>query len=34
MMSCMAANHELGREDIDELVAILRRAEEEVGGDG
>ena len=34
MMSCMAANHELSREDIDELVAILRRAEEEVGGDG
>ena len=34
MMSCMAANHELSREEIDELVAILRRAEEEVGGDG
>lgn len=34
MMSCMAANHELSREDIDELVAILRRAEEGVGGDG
>lgn len=29
MMSCMAANHELSREEIDELVEILRRAEKE-----